>query len=997
MDDSSLDVCLICRQKIPWLVCYNVPMVPLLIKSEYSMLDSLVRIDSLVNQAKQMGHVALAITDTNLHGSYKFIQACKKAQIKPIIGYETLWQHQLVVIYPLTNQGYEALLRLASFPDEVMDKHPDWVVVSRGNSVPSIIKELDYLGIELNTLEQEVQLAPSISKLSVTHSIPLLLLSEVRYLEPKDVIYLEVLRAIKDGKTLSLDPSLEGPDYLRTIEELQGLSADYPSAFDNVQSFIDQIQVTFEPRGFLLPHFAIDHDPFDYLSALSHKGLQKRLGNQMTKAYEERLVYELAMLKQMGFVDYMLIVYDFVRFAKSQDVYVGPGRGSVAGSLVAYVLGITNTDPLEYDLLFERFLNPERITMPDIDLDFPDDKRELLLEYAKEKYGNEHVASIVTFGTFASRSAIRDVAKVLSLPQSFVNELFKFVPAQGGSLTTLQEDKKVRALIDRYSELKQLFTIALMIEGLPRHSSTHAAGIILSSEPIIKYTALQTSTGPLLQTQWEAKDLEDFGLLKIDFLGLSNLKILKRTVDQIERLEGKKINLYQLQLDDPLAYELLRNKQTDGVFQLESRGIRQVLKDLNVSTFEDIVATLALYRPGPMEFIPDYIKRKEGGQIDYPHPVIKDILAPTYGIIVYQEQIMRIANVFAGYSLAQADLLRRAVSKKDKQMMQEERSRFIELSTKMNRTQADAESIFDLIDRFANYGFNRSHSVAYAMIAYQCAYLKAHYPKHFLSVLLSHHVGSREHTKLYVDELRRSGTRVKPPHINQSTDQYEVQGDDVVMPFVVIKGMSTTMAQKLMLSRGNQAFASLHDFAQRAKDLLNKTHWQGLIDSGALDGFGITRYALSTQWEEYLKFLDYGSLMDDAQFDFVATEFSNDELLEKERAVLGMAIAHDPFIPFQDVIKQRNLSTLSKVNSKQISLVLVRVAEVKTITTKTQKSMAFVKIESDTMNTEAVAFPEIYAANAKQLRVGAVCIMGLRQQTNQQKQSIVIESVEELS
>ena len=972
-------------------------MVPLLIKSEYSMLESLVRLESLVEMAKQRGHSVLTIADANLHGSYKFIQACQKAGIQPIIGIETRWQGQPLVLYPTTNEGYQALLRYVSYPEETTDKHPDWLFVSRGDHVPTTTEFLDYLGLELNTLEQEVQVAPKIAELSSSVGVPLVLLSEVRYLNPSDAVVLDVLSAIKEGKPRSLSSAVDGPHYLRTQEQLEAMSAEYPEAYHNIQTLLHSIDVTYESRGFLLPRFAIDHEPVEYLKALSIKGLKKRLGNQLTAAYEDRLLYELAMLEQMGFVDYMLIVYDFVRYAKSQDIYVGPGRGSVAGSLVAYVLGITNTDPLQYDLLFERFLNPERITMPDIDLDFPDDKRELLLLYAKEKYGEEHVASIVTFGTFAARSAIRDVAKVLSLPQSFVNELFKYVPAQGANLVALQADKKVRGLIERYPEMRQLFELAVAIEGLPRHSSTHAAGIILSSEPIIQYTALQTSTGPLLQTQWEAKDLESFGLLKIDFLGLSNLKILKRTVEQIERVEGLSINLYQLEFDDPLAYELLRNKQTDGVFQLESRGIRQVLHDMKVSTFEDIVATLALYRPGPMEFIPDFIKRKAGEHIDYPHPSIEEILAPTYGIIVYQEQIMRIANVFAGYSLAQADLLRRAVSKKDKELMQVERVRFIELSQTMGRTKAEAESIFDLIDRFANYGFNRSHSVAYAMIAYQCAYLKAHHPKHFLSVLLSHHVGSSEHTKLYVDELRRGGVRVLAPSINQSTTEYAVLGNDVLMPFVVIKGISTTMAQKLLEARGDQPFASPADFANRTKGFLNKTHWQGLIDAGALDALNVTRYAWSTQWEDFLKFLDYGTLMDDAQFDFDPKEFSSDELMQKEKASLGLAIAHDPFVPYQSLIQERGFSSLSELSNKTIKQVLVRIAEVKTITTKTNKSMAFVKIESDTMNVEAIAFPELYAAHASRLKVGALCILGLMKQRNQQKESIIIESLEELS
>jgi DNA polymerase-3 subunit alpha len=398
-----------------------------------------------------------------------------------------------------------------------------------------------------------------------------------------------------------------------------------------------------------------------------------------------------------------------------------------------------------------------------------------------------------------------------------------------------------------------------------------------------------------------------------------------------------------------------------------------------------------------MDFIPDYVKRKNGEAVSYPHPSIQEILSPTYGIIVYQEQIMRIANVFAGYSLAQADLLRRAVSKKDKQLMQIERTSFIQRSVDFGQAKVDAEAIFDLIDRFANYGFNRSHSVAYSMIAYQCAFLKAHYPKHFLSVLLSHHVGSAEHTKLYIDELRRAGGRILAPSINQSSIVYEVQGDDVIMPFVVIKGISSTIATKIIEARGNEPFASPDDFANRVKGFLNKTHWQGLIDSGALDEFGVSSYAWNTQLEDYLKYLDYGTLMDDAQFRFVSQTYSRSELTNREKAVLGLVIAHDPIMPYQSLIKERGLSSLSMISSSITQLVLVRLIEVKAITTKTQKSMAFVKIEDGTMNVEAVIFPELYATHGSRLTSGMMCIVGLKSQTSAQKQSIIVESLEELS
>ena len=973
-------------------------MVQLLIKTEYSMLQSHVRIPEIVAFAKVNGIETLAITDTNMHAAYQFYHACKKQGIKAIIGYETIIDDQPLVLYAKNQLGYKTILEYASthIPDSLYVSD-DIIVVTRGTKRPKVMPfSTFYFGLELDELEVEVQVAPTIVTLSEEVNVPLVMLSEVRYITSNDAKYLRVLQAIEAGKTLTPADLSPGQQYARTSEELQHLFADYPSAISNATLIASLCEVSLDYEGYLLPSFPTEHDPHDYLAALSTKGLQKRYVNKdkPLAIYQERLAYELELLERMGFDDYMLIVYDFVRHAKSKDILVGPGRGSVAGSLVAYCLGITNTDPLEYDLLFERFLNPERITMPDIDLDFPDDKREELLLYAKEKYGNDHVASIVTFGTFAARSAVRDVAKVLSVDNAFVNELMKYIPAQGAHLNEVIQDKHVIDLMNRYPDVQQVMDIALQIEGHPRHSSTHAAGIIISKEPLLTYTALQQSSGPLQQTQFEAYDLESIGLLKIDFLGLSNLKILDRTVQLIKQYTGESINLYQMQFDDPKTFTLMREGKTQGVFQLESRGIRRVLHDLDVSTFEDVVATLALYRPGPMDFIPDFIARKKGKTTEYPHSSIEAILAPTYGIIVYQEQIMRIANEFAGYSYAQADLLRRAVAKKDKELMQAQRSEFITMSTAKGRDEKDAIAIFDLIDRFANYGFNRSHSVAYAMIAYQTAYFKANYPLYYLAVLLSHHVGSSDNTKLYIAEAMGYQIPVYPPRINQSGIDYQVVDGGLLMPFVVIKGISTTMATKIMDVRVTP-FTSAMDVIERLSPIVNKTHWQGLIDSGALDEFGVSKKAWTTQLEEATKFLSFGSLIEDAAFRFDSEEFDEATLMTHEKNAIGIALTHNPFAKFSSY-RTQGFEPLIYLNDHSKVKTIAMVTSIKVIQTKTAKSMAFVTIQDDTMVTEAVVFPDLYDSHHSFLQQGMMMKLEITKQTRQGKQSMIIQQMETL-
>lgn len=998
-------------------------------QSEYSMLNNVIFLDKLIAQAKAYNYAFLALSDhNNLYGAYKFSHLCDKAGIKPIIGLELSideepFKDTRILLYATSTEGLSNLYKISSRVQE-NDKKPLELfelkpylkgihavssgvysaidqAISLENMVEArrIIKlyqgffESFSIGLMVQTFSQEVKVAPVLIELANQLEVKVLPLHKASYLEDADKPVLNHLMKI-DSESASLP---EGDFRFLSQEELASSFEDYPYVFDNLEEFIQSIHVDFVmPKSSLPRYKEAEGNSKGYLARLCEIGLQKRIANKDVdkKPYLKRLRYELDVICAMHYEDYFLIVYDFVKYAKTHKILVGPGRGSAAGSLVSYTLGITNVDPIEYDLLFERFLNPERISMPDIDLDFPDNKRDDVIQYVKEKYGKEHVANIVTFGSFAARSALRDIARVMKVPTYVLDDVIKYVPLQGASLKDFLSDPAFLAMRED-PMLDELLTTAAKIEGLPRHTSTHAAGIILSDEPLTNILPLQPGINGLYQSQFEASDLEKMGLLKIDFLGIKNLTMIDDMLTLIEKHEHLKIDINTIALDDALTYKLLSKGETNGVFQLESTGIKNVLEKLRPSNFEDIVAVLALYRPGPMDNIDEFVSRRRGMKYQDYHPLLAPILKNTYGIIVYQEQIMTIANTFAGYSLGEADLLRRAVSKKQYDVLKQERSRFIKKSTQKGYDQASAEAIYDVILKFADYGFNRSHSVAYAVVSYQMAYLKAHYPHIFLTVLLGGVIGSEKQVEKYLLEARRLGIDVLPPSINKSTDTFIIEGKNIRYPLLGIKNVGIQMVQKLLEIRESKPFSSYQDFKERTLGLVNSRIMEFLIDSNALDEFNKTKKAMVESMDKVA--LDFDQFIEiENRIQKTETEFEMDELIERERNALGFNLVQVPLLAYKDFIAKHQLITLDKVFDAGAPNPLRLIAypkRVKEIKTKSKELMAFVLLSDGLYDAEAVVFPSHYQAIKTLLASKEMAVFLAEVQVRQNKHQLVIQNM----
>jgi len=941
----------------------------LCIETSYSLLHSTIRIEEVVKEAKSLGYDTLAITDDKLHGAFKFYVACKKYGIKPIIGLRIQIEDDSLILYAKNEIGYKELLKVSSDKEirglvKLDEISSNIIIVSDGTHIPDVNKYKDkdfYIGIRVDTLDYEMNLADKLYELNGKK----LALSPVRYLRSEDYKYYLALRAIDLGKTLSIEDRGVGSNYLMSYEELENQFRSYPDAVAEAGNIANMVDFTYQYGKYQLPQYPLDeHNAKSYLRALCVKGLEKRLKGKLVDVnlYKKRILDELEMIDKMGYNDYFLIVWDLVAYAKKHDIFVGPGRGSAAGSLVSYVLGITNADPIEYELLFERFLNPERISMPDIDIDFPDDRRDEMLIYAKDKYSIDNIGLIVTFGTFAGRSALRDIAKVLEIDNNYLEEVLKYVPVNATNLSKYSKEDDLKRLINEYPDIQKLLEYASYIEGLPRHTSTHAAGVILTSDNLRNYSPMQKGMLGLYQTQYEAKDLETIGLLKMDFLGLRNLTILDRTKQLIKQNENIDINLYDLTYDDEDVFDLIGKADTYGVFQLESAGMRSLLKRLDVSEFEDVVAAIALHRPGPMENIPDYVDRKLGKKrISYIHNDLEPFLNKTYGIIVYQEQIIMIANKFAGYSLAEADLLRRAVSKKELKTLNDERVRFVSKCKKKGYSERDANEIYDYIVKFANYGFNRSHSVAYAMIAYQCAWMKVKYPTYYLTVLLDSVKGSESLTKRYLNEAREKGIEVLPPCINNSEKYYKIEDKKIRLPFMVIKNLGGSTVDKLLEVRKGTLFKDYLDLVSRTRGILNSKTITNLIYSSALDVFGLNKAQMIDKLNDAIKYTDYGSLIGDLKFDYGnSDEYTMAELIDKEKSALGFNLKYHFMYQFYPMIKERNLNRLTdRERTRQISFI-AKINNIKEILTRNSKRMAFIAIEDDTDLVDAVIFPDTY-------------------------------------
>jgi len=994
------------------------------VRSGYSLMESTITIKKLVKKAQELEFNSLALTDENvLYGVIPFYKSCLNAGIKPIIGMTTVVQEEETflpfILLAKDHQGYQSLIKLSTYIQfhdktsimmEKLQDYSDQLICILPMNHPRLRQllleetfanthdylkswqtlfgeENFYLGIE-PTKESESSFLMTLKAFSDQYSFPSAAIGDVRYLDEKEVIGYDCLKAMKDGKQWGMKVTDSGRygKFLRSPHEMETLFSKWPEVIEETEKIANQCHVSFDFEARFIPSFPVPGgmDAHMYLEQICHENLEKKY-KTVTKEIIDRLTYELDIIRSMKFSDYFLIVSDFISYAKKNHILVGPGRGSSAGSIVAYVLGITEVDPIKYDLLFERFLNPERQTMPDIDVDFSDARRDEVIDYVREKYGEDHVAQIVTFGTFAQRSLIRELIKTMDVAQEDAYFLLKEIPLQ--SRKTLSEIIKESPELNQYvkssSKLKLLIMVALQLEGLPRHISTHAAGVVITENPLTEYVPLTVGPTETHLTQFAMNDLESIGLLKMDFLGLRNLTLLEKVIDSIYYTTRQKINLSEIPEQDEKAYQLLREGRTNGVFQLESQGMKKVLKELKPTTFEDIVAVNALFRPGPMDFIPVYVARKHKKQeVTYPHPDLAGILKKTYGVLVYQEQIMQIAHRIAGFTLGEADILRRAVSKKKQGVMEQQKEAFIAGCLKNGYDQEVAEEIFSWIVRFSNYGFPRSHAVAYSMISYQLSYFKANYPANFFAELLSSNASQQEKVSLYVKEAKELNIDVLPPSINKSYGKYTVEKGNIRMGLATIKGIGNQAIREIIQVRKAGPFKNLFDFCLRVSfKAVNRAAIENLIMAGCFDDTYSNRASLLASIDQAMEqgelfggFGDQASFFEDGlKLEEKYTEMEDFSLIKKisdEKELLGMFISSHPLKEYRKRLRANGYvqinDTQTLVGKRNIKLAVI-VQSIKTIRTKRGDSMAFMTVGDEVGELDTVVFPDLYRNTSRWL------------------------------
>jgi len=1006
--------------------------VNLYIQTEYSMLNSTVKISELILKAKEYNFNSLAITDTNMHGAIKFYEACEKASIKPIFGLKAHLESRFntdsyILFFAKSLIGYQNLLKIASREslsilnlEFLKGNNYDLITVipSDENEVVKLLyndnsnnalellneyketfKEL-YLGWDFQN-EKNVNNARDVFNFFEKNKIKKVALNKTCFLTEEDFEAFQVLRCIDLGCSTYTYTEKEKNSFLISSDEALYKFRDYQDMLKNSLDIVSNCNVKLDFNKHYLPKFKAGLDSKTYLFDLCKLGLNKRLKNKSKNSsiYKERLLHELKIISEMGYSDYFLIVYDYVLFAKKNKIMVGPGRGSAPGSLVSYCLGITEIDPLEHDLLFERFLNPERISMPDIDIDFPDDKREMIIRYVGEKYGKHRVSHISTFGTFKVKMALRDIARVMKASDTVLAEILSEVSIQTQSVAdTITASSKLQQMIKENDLVKKMLGVAIKIEDLPRHISVHAAGIIMGPDDLVNYTALINGPNGIYQTQYEAEDLEKIGLVKMDFLGLRNLTIIDNVSSMVNRLVDLDFNILQIPLDDSETYKLIASAKTDGIFQLESSGMRNVLRKLKVSSFIDIVHAIALFRPGPMDEIDNFVRRKfKLDAVVYPHSDLKDILESTYGTIVFQEQIMLIAAKFAGYSLAMADILRRAVSKKSASILEKERINFVSKSLEKGHLETEANEIYDYIVKFANYGFNKSHSVAYSLICYQLAYLKTHYFPYFMAVLLSNSLGSTSLLSSYVNECLSEKVEVVLPNINISTKEFVIRENKIYFSLLGILNVGETAVNNILEERVNGKFKTFVDFVSRTKKILNKRVVEFLIYAGALDDFNIPRKQMFLEYDNILSLLEYQTVLkgEVEKSDYLTDEFSYEELMENEARALGFNLKYNIFAKNQDLKDKYEITIINDLEAGNSYKVLFLIYRLKVIDTKNNEKMAFLEVKDETASIDVVVFPRTYDFLKDKLEVNHLYVASGKVDIRNEKKQFILEKIYE--
>jgi len=1013
------------------------------VHSHYSLLDGLPKIDELLDYVKESGMDSVAVTDHGvLYGAVELYKKAKIKGVKPIFGCEVYMAFEKMtdkrpnidqkryhlVLLVKNEEGYKNLVKIVTkahlegfyykprIDEELLKKHskgliglsacvqgriPQLVISKKLKEAEELAKKYQeifgkdnfYLEIQDHpNVKEQKNVNNALISISKKTGIPLVATCDTHYLRPDDADAQDIMMLINTGADPN-DPeriTMKQDDFsLKSPEDMERLFKETPEAIENTQKIKDSCNFEFELKKTKLPYFPVPDNKTadDYLKELCYLRLEERYPKK-EKEVIDRLEFELSVIKQTGFSSYFLIVQDFVRWAKNNRIVVGPGRGSASGSLASYILGITNVDPLKYNLLFERFLNPERVAgLPDIDLDFTDRRRDEVINYVADKYGRDKVAQIITFGTMAAKAAVRDVGRALALPYIFCDKLAKMIPMQFTLNETLNQVKEFKDIYKEDENAKKLINLAIKLEGCARHASTHACGVVISKTPLNEIVPLQhpTQGDENIVTQYEMHSIEDLGLLKMDFLGLKNLTIIEDTLSRIYVVRGEKIDIEKLPENDKKTYKLLQEGKTAGVFQLEGGGMTRYLMELKPTEFEDIIAMVSLFRPGPMELIPEYIARKhKRSRVEYLHPKLKPILENTYGIMIYQEQLMQVARELGGFTMGEADVLRKAVGKKIKELLLEQEEKLVTGMVKNEIKKEVAEKIWEWILPFASYGFNRSHAAAYATIAYQTAYLKTHYSVEFMASLLTSEKNDVERIGFLIGECKKMGIEVFPPDVNESLQNFTVVPGENKIRFglTAIKNVGTNIVEAIVQERkANGHFKSLTDFISRinSKDF-NKKSFESMIKSGVFDKLG-ERNQLFQNMEKILEFnrehqktkLNGQKSLFAETVNFnnneiklnVATPISKIERLSWEKELLGLFVTSHPLEDYKKIFERKvsPLNTLPQAMSGTKVRVGGIIAGVKKILTKKGKTMLFVNFEDLTGKIEVVVFPSIIERN----------------------------------
>ncbi len=1088
--------------------------VHLHIHSEFSLLDGANRIKDLPVRAKELGMDAIAITDHGvMFGAIDFYKACKKEGVKPIIGCEVYVaprsrtdkqpgidnHYYHLILLAKNNEGYKNLSKLVSlsFVDgyyykpridrEILEKYHKGLICLSACLAGEVNQALlsgqnekaeqvalwhkkvfgddYYIEIQNNGIKEQVLANQKLVQLARKLDIPLVATNDAHYLKREDAYNHEVLLCIQTGKRMSDEDRMKFDTdelYVKSPEEMAEYFKAFPDAIENTVKIAEQCNVEFEFGHTILPNYDVPPEyptHYDFLKELCDKGLKKRYGENLSEEIQKRAEYELNIIKKMGYVDYYLIVWDFIHYAKTNGIPVGPGRGSGAGSILAYAIEITDIDPIKYGLLFERFLNPERISMPDFDVDFSDERRQEVIDYVARKYGHDHVSQIITFGTMAAKMVIRDVARVLDYPYAEADALAKMIPNEIHITIkkALEQNKELKDRYDTDEQTRKILDIAMGLEGMPRQASTHACGVVITKDPVDTYVPLYVRDGQI-NTQYIMTTLEELGLLKMDFLGLRNLTVIQNTIDMVKENHGIDVEFDQ-DMSDPKVYKLWQDGNTSGIFQFESQGMTNFMKELKPDCLEDLIAGVSLYRPGPMDQIPRYIRGKQNpGHNEYTHPSLEPILNVTYGCMVYQEQVMQIVRDLAGYSLGRADLVRRAMGKKKLDVMAKEREVFIHGQVDENGNievpgcvrngidEVSANKIFDEMAEFAKYAFNKSHAACYAVVSYRTAYLKAYYPAEFMAATLNSYLGNLDKAPQYIDECKRLGIQILKPDINKSFEKFTVEDGKIRFGLGAIKNVGTIPVENIVKERKEKGeYKSFTDFCERVSELqVNKKCVESLIKAGAFQEFEQTRATLLASFEAIIDTIQSGNKkgfngqvsmfdigtkqekedMEKQKYKFEEyEEMPEKEILSMEKEMLGIYISGHPLEKMREqIMHSTNINSLdlSKIaeqadttnieeNTQQIQNAKPKfvdgqkvkyagiITSIKKKYTKNNKIMAFITIEDLYGTAEIIAFENaVINAGKSLIEENIVVVDGRLSIRDDQEPTIIANEIKDL-